>query len=350
VGATSSPPELTELRRESAHAEAAALERLIDSEFRYLVDRSADWSLTRGPQDLELVAHALRCILHVDRVTPMRAEFEALAAVQHRDGGFSPHSADAESTVWVSAFCGLMLIRGNAILQSPELGTSVRRAIDYFLDTQHGDGRWTDPRWADLDTTSHPVSFFNVVLALGESHRQADVERAWRTGMRFILDAQAGDGGWYDPEFHPSGVEITAHLIQDALVADVLLGDRIGVAGACARGLGKLRSMQARSGSWDDDNVDHTMDCTRSTMLVARLLAEKAPDVLREVEADSELRWIERGFAWILAVKNPSGWPDFPGMETNLERTCDGIDTLIKYRAFRAGDWQRIARLWGYAG
>ena len=57
---------------------------------------------------------------------------------------------------------------------------------------------------------------------------------------------------------------------------------------------------------------------------------------------------IERGLAWILAKKNPRGWGDFPGLETNLERTCDGIDALCKYRAFRAADPKAAVRLWGY--
>jgi hypothetical protein len=338
-----------QLREQSARAESGALQRVIDSEFDFLVRQSSDWSLTRGPQDLELVAHALRCILHVERVVEFASEFHALADVQKRDGGFAPFSADDESTVWVSAFCGLMLIRGNLVLRDARLGEAVRRAIDYFLATQESDGRWVDPRWADLDTTSHPVSFFNVVLALGEEHRRSDVERVWRSGLRFILEAQAADGGWYDPEFHPSGVEITAHLIQDALVADVLLGRRVGVAPGCGRGLARLRELQAPSGSWDEDNVDHTMDCVRSSMLVARLLSAHAPQELGNMSETAGLGWIERGLAWILAAKNENGWGDFPGTATNLERTCDGIDTLLKYRAYLAGGPIGVARLWGYA-
>ena len=58
-----------------------------------------------------------------------------------------------------------------------------------------------------------------VGAALGgiwDGYRGASVER----GARFIVDNQGADGGWYDEEFHPSGIEITAHLIQDALIAD----------------------------------------------------------------------------------------------------------------------------------
>src|SRR5581483_6802967 len=250
-----------------------------------------------------------------------------------------PRSDEPASTVWVSAFCALMQLRGNRILAEPALAASVRRAIDYFLATQEDDGRWVDPRWADLDTTSHPVSFFNVVLALGEGHRRAEVERAWRRGLAFILERQTAEGGWHDADFHPSGVEITAHLIQDALVADLVLGERVpGIRDACRRGLACLRSWQAADGSWDEENVDHTMDSVRSSMVVSRILGDDPATTAA----------IERGLAWILRHKNAHGWGDFPGMETNLERTCDGIDTLCKYRAFVGPDPRAVVRLWGY--
>jgi hypothetical protein len=320
--------------------DASRIEQLIRDEFRFLTTERAGWSLVAGPQDLELVAHALRVLLHTGATADFREEYLALAACQHADGGWSPRSDGPESTVWVSAFCALMQIRGNRVLNDPVVAGSVRRSIDYFLDTQEGDGRWTDPRWADLDTTSHPVSFFNVVLALGERHRTSDVERSWRRGLEFILGHQDPQGGWHDDGFHPSGVEITAHLIQDALVADLELGARVkGIREACVNGLARLREWQAKDGSWDDENVDHTMDSTRSSMVVTRILGDDPATAAA----------IERGLAWIVANKNAPGWGDFPGEPTNLERTCDGIDTLCKYRAFRAADPKAVVRLWGYA-
>jgi hypothetical protein len=314
------------------------IDQLIKDEYRFFLQEKKSWSLTVEPQDLELVAHALRVLLHARTTPDFVADYLALVDSQNADGGWSPSSADQESTVWVSAFCGLMLIRGNRLLHHERITKSVQRAIDYFLDTQKGDGRWTDPRWADLDTTSHPVSFFNVVMALNEAHRHADVLRSWEHGARFIVDHQNQDGAWYDNDFHPSGIEITAHLIQDALVADLVLDNRIpGIRESCAKGAAKLYEWQAQDGSWDGENVDHTMDCTRSLMVVTRILNDtRAEDV------------IMRGLQWIIANKNSQGWGDFPGMETNLERTCDGLDTLLKYKGYRSSDPHEIVRLWGY--
>ncbi len=314
------------------------IDQLLKAEYAFFLQEKQGWSLTAGPQDLELVAHALRVLLHARTTPDYLADYLALVDCQGVDGGWSPFSADRESTVWVSAFCGLMLIRGNRLLRHERLALSVRRAIDYFLDAQRPDGRWVDPRWADLDTTSHPVSFFNVVMALDEPHRRHDVLRAWERGARFILDHQSADGGWYDNDFHPSGVEITAHLIQDALVADVVINNRVsGVRESCAKGAAKLYEWQAANGSWDDENVDHTMDCTRSLMVVTRILGdERGEDI------------IMRGLRWIIANKNLQGWGDFPGMETNLERTCDGLDTLLKYQAYYHGNPLEVVRLWGY--
>ena len=314
------------------------IDRLIKDEYAFFLQERKGWSLTVGPQDLELVAHALRVLLHARTTPDFLADYLALADCQGKDGGWSPFSADRESTVWVSAFCGLMLIRGNRLLHHERLAHSVRKAIDYFLDTQQRDGRWVDSRWADLDTTSHPVSFFNVVMALNEPHRRSAVLRAWEWGVRFIIDHQSADGGWYDEDFHPSGVEITAHLIQDALVADLVIDNRVsGVRESCAKGAAKLYEWQAVDGSWDGENVDHTMDCTRSLMVVTCILgAGHREDV------------IGRALHWIIANKNAQGWGDFPGLETNLERTCDGLDTLLKYKAYRGSDPNDVIRLWGY--
>lgn len=318
------------------------IQPIIDREYDYFMSEHPHWSLTKGDQDLELVAHALRVLLH-NKTTPQHlSEYLALVECQHADGGWGKMSSDAVSAPWVTAFCALMLIRGNVLLRHPRIAEATRQCVRYFLGTQKEDGRWSDPSWADLDAVSHPISYFDVLMALGhqlidEQTMQA-VKAGWRKGMRFMLDRQAEDGGWYDPEFHPTGVEITAHLIQDSIVADMVLGNELDVASCCRKGVRKLLSVQAPDGSWDGENVDHTMDCTRSIMLVSTILDMRA-------ECD---RAIERGLEWVLKHKCEQGWPDFPGMETNLERTCDGLDTLLKFRAYSQPVTTAIVKMWGY--
>jgi squalene cyclase len=231
-----------------------------------------------------------------------------------------------------------MLIRANTVLKDAEIEKSVGKSIDYFLNQQKENGRWVDSEWGDLDTTSHPVSFFNVVIALGTPKMKDAVRASWRKGLRFILDGQSADGGWYDPVFQPSGVETTAHLVQDSVIASLSIPEGLPVRPACEKGLRWILAHQDADGSWDEKNEDHTMDCTRSTLLISRMLRQ-------EEKARSA---IEKAMEWIVANKNPEGWPDFPGMETNLERTCDGLDVLLKYQAWRQSDPKEVVRRWGY--
>src|SRR5215831_6272670 len=115
------------------------IDGLIADEYRFFAGERGGWSIATGPQDLELVAHALRVLLHTQTLGDFRDEYRALAACQHADGGWAPESGGPESTVWVSAFCALMLIRGNRVLTEDRLASGVRRAIDYFLATQEPD-------------------------------------------------------------------------------------------------------------------------------------------------------------------------------------------------------------------
>ena len=311
---------------------------LIESEYQFFMRVHSKWSLTKGPQDMELVAHALRVILHMGKAGESLPEYLALIKTQHADGGWGRESQEKESAAWVSAFCGLMLIRANTVLQNAEIEKSIWKSINYFLAQQKENGRWVDSEWGDLDTTSHPVSFFNVVMALGDSKMKDAVRASWRKGLRFILDGQTADGGWYDPVFQPSGVETTAHLVQDSVIASLAIPDGLPVRPACEKGLQWIVAHQDADGSWDEKNEDHTMDCTRSTLLISRMLG--AEEKARAA--------IEKAMEWVVANKNPEGWPDFPGMETNLERTCDGLDVLLKYQAWRQSDSKEVVRRWGY--
>ncbi|MBI4314083.1 MAG: hypothetical protein HY594_04625, partial [Candidatus Omnitrophica bacterium] len=233
----------------------------VESEYRFLQSEHARWSLTKKDQDMELVAHALRVILHIGKAKESLPEYLAVIQSQHADGGWGRESQEKESAAWVSAFLGLMLIRANAELKNPAVEEAVWKSIRYFLDTQKKDGRWVDSEWGDLDTVSHPVSFFNVALILGTPEMKKAVKDSWRKGLQFILDGQSADGGWYDPVFQPSGVETTAHLVQDAVIASLVLPDAPQVKAACEKGLTWILNHQEAEGSWDEKNMDHTMDC-----------------------------------------------------------------------------------------
>ena len=62
------------------------IQPIIDREYAYLMAERPRWSLTKGDQDLELVAHALRVLLHM-KTTPQHPD-EFLALVNHRSNGF----------------------------------------------------------------------------------------------------------------------------------------------------------------------------------------------------------------------------------------------------------------------
>lgn len=322
------------------------LDELIGREVAFFFSQRSGWSLITGFQTLEVTAHALRVILQMGKVQELADDFLALVACQHADGGWGSYSTDPTSTVWISAFCSLMLARGNQFLRDERIAQAVHRSIDYFLATQKDDGRWTDrPTWSDLDATSHPVSFFHVVQVLKEGYRRAEVHKACRKGLRFLLEHQSQDGAWYDPDVRPPGpvvasgspVEMTAHLVQDSLIAHLVIDNFFDVREASARAARWLCEHQAENGSWDGGNVDHTMDSTRALMVVSKVLGEKESEAV-----------IQKAMRWIISAKNDQGWGDFPGEETNIERTCDGLDTLMKWLVYGDPDPKATLRLWGY--
>lgn len=321
------------------------IRNLINSEYAFLWNEHDAWSLLSGPKNTELVAHALRVLLHAGDVKRGEAEWLSVVDIQHEDGAWGGESDHLVSAPWASAFLALMLIRGNVILKNKKIERAIDKAIDFFIQNQKEDGRWTDPAWADLDTTSHPVSFFNVVLALGEPEWKKKVLASWQRGLKFIVENQNPDGSWVDKDFHPTGVETTAHLVQDSVIASLVFPDRktvapdqAGLRETCRKGMEKLISFQAENGSYDNENMDHTMDSTRSLLIISRILREEK--LSRPV--------IEKGMDWIIQFKCEQGWPDFPGMKVNLERTCDGLDVLLKYLAWREKDWRPVVRRWGY--
>jgi hypothetical protein len=324
-----------------------ALEEIIRAETTHLLERRSEWSILTGTCDLELTAHALRVLLQLDRVAAETAEFQALADVQRPDGGWNSRLDDAASGPWVSAFAALTCARAVRVVSDARLSRAVGRAIVFFLINQNADGSWADPpTWTRLDATSHPLSFLHVVQRDSYPWTTA-IDTSRSAALAFILAGQDRDGAFREPGFRSptavvasgSPVEMTAHILEDSLAGALTVSSAPTTVRQAARRAARwLVGAQHPDGSWDGGNVDHTMDATRALMLAQR--------VLPEIGAHEA---IEAAMAWIVGVKNPQGWGNFPGETTNLERACDGLDTLLKYRVYRLEEVTPIVRLWGYA-
>jgi squalene cyclase len=92
----------------------------------------------------------------------------------------------------------------------------------------------------------------------------------------------------------------------------------------CLEAADSLITEQDENGSWDNENIDHTMDACRNLMLVADTFKTK----------DKYTPIIEKGVRWLIDNKNDQGWGDFPNEPSNVERTADGLDTLLKFRRY----------------
>ena len=56
---------------------------------------------------------------------------------------------------------------------------------------------------------------------------------------------------------------------------------------------------------------------------------------------------IQKGVRWLMDEKNDQGWGDYKEEPSNVERTADGLDTLLKYRRFYSNE--PMAHFWAYS-
>ena len=313
------------------------LEQLIDKEWGYLESRKGEWSLLEGEQDMEVLEHILRCILHLDRTPDYASDFKACVGVQNADGGWSKQSHDNRTSMWITTFVALKLCRGNMILKDPDIAAAIGRALAYVLATQEKEGHWADPEWSHLDTTCSVTSFLTIYQVTHDRKDVEEINRARRRGYEYIIQWQRDQGLWKDDTFHPAGIETTAHLMQYTLVPAYFM-DGIDYAGKiCLEAAESLAGEQAEAGSWDNENMDHTMDACRNLMLVSDTFGAR----------ERFFPVIEKGVHWLIANKNPQGWGDFRDEPSNVERTADGLDTLLKFRRYTAG--LPMSHFWAYS-
>ena len=302
------------------------LNSLIQSEWDFLESKNGEWSLLQGEQDMEVLEHVLRCIIHMDLTDQKPREFQECVKVQNPDGGWSKESHTEKTSMWITAFVGLKLCRGNMVIKDTEIQSAVDKTLEYVLSMQEEDGHWTDEEWSHLDTTCSVTCFLTIYQVTQDKKDDQRINKARIRGFEYISNWQKDSGLWKDDTFHPAGIETTAHLMQYTLVPAYFLDGSKFAKKMCLEAADSLIVEQADNGSWDNENTDHTMDACRNLMLVSDTFESK--EKYRPI--------IEKGVRWLIDIKNNQGWGDFPDEPSNVERTADGLDTLLKLRRFRS--------------
>ena len=313
------------------------LDSLIENEWNYIQDNRGEWSLLEGKAvDLEVLEHILRCILHLDNTKEMAQEFRECLKVQNPDGGWSKASDSDKTSIWVTAFVALKLARGNAILNDAAIAGAVDHCLESVLSWQKEDGHWFDDEWSNLDTTCSVTYFLTICQVMNDKLGDERINKARVRGFEYIMSQHRESGLWKDNQFHPSGIETTAHLMQYTLIPAYFM-DKIEFAEqSCLDAAEGLLGEQAENGSWDNENTDHTMDALRNLILVGDSFKQR----------DKYQDAIDRGIRWLIEIKNDKGWGDFPDEPSNIERTADGLDTLLKYKRYLSG--KRMSDFWAF--
>jgi hypothetical protein len=163
------------------------------------------------------------------------------------------------------------------------------------------------------------------------------INKARRRGFDFIMNWHRDSGLWKDDTFHPAGIETTAHLMQYTLIPAFFM-DKIEFAEkVCKEAADDMVKVQAENGSWDSENTDHSMDACRNLMLVSDSFNMK--DKFEPI--------IRKGVDWLIETKNDQGWGDYPGEPSNVERTADGLDTLLKWRRYQTDE--PMSHFWAFS-
>ena len=61
------------------------LDEVIESEWNYLMSEVDKWSLLQGEQDMEVLEHVLRCILHIGDTNKRAKDFIECTKIQNSD-------------------------------------------------------------------------------------------------------------------------------------------------------------------------------------------------------------------------------------------------------------------------
>ena len=283
-----------------------------------------DWSLLTGhSRSLDTVNHVLRVILQLGLVGRYVAEFEALAAAQHGDGGWPDETGGPRSGVRNTCFAARNLIRVNRMLHSADLADSVSRAVQFVIAQQAPDGNWTDPVWGVRDPTSSSMGLLLYARRESFGELTTDIHAAGAACLdraaRYLERTQESDGSWVDARAYEVAIGPTGHLLPKLALYEGR------ATRAVAAAVDYLVNAQEEAGCWDGGDVDHTCDATRALLLVDSVLQ------------DGRLAGVTgRGVEWLRSRANPDGlWGDRPGQPSSLLITCDVLDCFSKYEASR---------------
>jgi len=297
----------------------AQIDDLMQTGLEVLESKRSEWDFASEKQSLDTTNHVYRVLAQEKAAEMARESCHRLLGYQHEDGGWGEFSNDANSGIREAAFCTRNLVTLNRQLKDPVIAAGVERSVRYLLNQQEPAGGWLDVLWGRSDSTS--IAMGALMLAGHDGILSDEVAPAVARGVQFACGMQADDGGWYDPRFKQeqrlSPVAWTAHILPKIVVYQ-------GDTEAARKGLALMADAMETDGSWDGGDVDHTCDSTRALILASLVLND-----------DTYAAKFTQGVEWLLANRNPDGlWGMVPGRPSNLLITCDGYDTLQKYRAY----------------
>jgi|266.fasta.fasta_contig_123_44703_length_8284_multi_6_in_0_out_2_9 hypothetical protein len=305
-------------------------ECFLDGAYAFVDAHREEW-LPNQDVDLEVTNHVLRIHIQDGSIALHIGLIESVCACQHANGGWGDTRDDAVSRLRSTSFCAQMLLRANRVLKDPAIETRILDAIGFILSQQDDSGEWTDHKWHFLDALS--VSVGTLLFAVREQFADDRMRVALERGMAAVSRHRNPQTHLWHYKPKGSPVTISAHLLQKYAIYYAGTNQR-----EVTNSMDALIDLQCSDGAWDKGNVDHTCDVTRSLMLCAGIIDE--PKTLGKVKvvAESALRWI-------LSAAVDGGLPDRVGHRPHVERTCDGIDTVLKYRQLMTHS-AGITRFW----
>ncbi len=287
---------------------------------KFVEENPQEWKLNNNV-DLEVVNHVLRCKISDNSIALYSNDIINLSHCQNKDGGWGNTRDDSESKVRSTSLTLQMLIRANRILNLNAIADSIAHGLKFILSQQDQEGRWFDPTWHYLDAIS--VSVGTLLFATNtQSWFDDKYTNSLKKGIEYLKSQRRDNGLWYYKD-SGSPVTITAHLLPKCVAYE-------GIQNIDLMSIDNLIKLQDREGHWDNSNTDHTCDAIRAMMLTAsRSNFEK----LYNAVYDSAFKAI----LWLCQTSEDigRGLGDKPEKPAHVERTCDGIDAMIKFQHFK---------------